>query len=201
MITFWTGIILILLVNATIEKQPFDAEGVKKYSAGLLQPTARVLLLHIVCVLVAFVCLIVPGIIALVFYAFAQTACVLDGKRGMEALKFSRSLCSGRFFPVLYRLIGGPVIIGFIYSIIVALIISIAGVLSGLDPVKLAGASVLPGWLDLLQSFVEIIAIPLLATYMTILYKHLRETREKQSVSVENTETIETTEGGHPPSP
>ncbi|MCX6715262.1 MAG: hypothetical protein NTX72_05635 [Candidatus Uhrbacteria bacterium] len=194
MITFWTGIILILIVNALVEKQPFDAMGLKKYSKTLLQPTARVLLLHILLVLLGFILLIIPGFIAIIWFAFAQTSAVLDGKHGMEALKFSRSLSEGRFFSVLYRLVGGPVLIGFVYSVIVALIISISGAAAGVDPVKIAAQNQLPAWLDLLQSIVEIVAIPLLATYMTLLYKHLRETRgplvKQETVSPETGEKI-----------
>lgn len=200
-ITFWTGIILILLVNAIIEKLPFDAEGVRKYSTGLLKPTARVFVLHILLVFVGFFLLIIPGLIAIVWLAFAQTSAILDNKRGINALIFSRSLSEGRFFRVFYRLIGGPIMIGFVYSLIIALIVSIAGSSVGLNPVELSRASELPAWINLLQSIVTIFAIPLLATYMTILYKHLKETREKQPVPVENTETNEPAEGGHKTTP
>lgn len=190
-ITFWTGIILILIVNALLEKQPFDADGVKKYSATLLQPTARVLILHIALVLAGFVLLIVPGFVALVWFAFAQTAAVLDNKRGMEALTLSRSLCDGRFGRVLYRLVGGPVLIFFVYSIIASLLLSVAGATSGFDPTKITPETQLPAWLNLFQSVIEIFTIPLLATYMTLLYKHLRETSETKSIPVENNETVE----------
>lgn len=188
-ITFWVGIILVLLVNAIIEKHPFDAEGVKKYSASLLQPTARVFLLHLVCVAVGFILLIIPGLIALVWFAFAQTAAILDGKRGMDALKFSRSLSEGRFLRIIYRLVTGPILIGFVYSLIVAFITAIGGSSTGLSSKELATTPELPGWLNLLQSTVAIFVIPLLATYMTLLYKHLKETEGTQNI--EQTEVKE----------
>ena len=183
-ITFWTGIILVLIVNAIVEKHPFDETGVKKYSATLLQPAARILVLHLLFVLLGFILLVIPGFIAIVWFAFAQTSAVLDGKRDMEALKFSRSLSEGRFFSVLYRLIGGPLMIGFVYAILVSLIVSIADGATGVDTKNLATQTSIPAWINLLQSIIGIFAIPLLATYMTLLYKHLRETKETQSEKV-----------------
>jgi hypothetical protein len=46
-----------------------------------------------------------------------------------------------------------------------------------MDAITVTGSSNLPAWLDLLQSMVGIFTIPWLATYMTLLYKHLQETQ------------------------
>lgn len=177
-ITFWVGIIFILMVNAITEKQPFDTVGLKNVSLSLLRPTARVFVLHILIVLLGFILLVIPGFVAIVWLAFAQTSVILDGKRGKEALSFSRNLSKGRFFRVLYRLIGGPILIGFVYFLFVAVLISIVGGFSGFDPTQTTQTFQPPAWVDLLESTIGIFVIPLLATYMTLLYKHLKETRD-----------------------
>ncbi len=74
---------------------------------------------------------------------------------------------------MVYRLVGGPILIGFLYSIVTALLLILSGGLSGSTPSELIQVSVLPAWMIYLQSVVQIFAIPLLATYMTILYKEV----------------------------
>lgn len=194
MITFWVGIIFILIVNALTEKQPFDATGLKNVSLSFLRPTARVFILHILLVLLGFILLVIPGFIAIVWFAFAQTSVILDGKRGKEALSFSRSLSRGRFFRVLSRLIGGPILIGFVYFLFAAVLISIVGGFSGFDPTQTTQTLRPPAWVDLLESALGIFVIPLLATYMTLLYKHLRETQDplaKQETLAENSFVVQ----------
>lgn len=195
-LTFWIGIILILIVNAILEKQPIEAASIKQKSIVLLQPTARVLLLHIILVVIGFVLLIIPGFIALVWFAFAQTAVILDDQRGKQALLFSKSLSEGRFWRVLYSLITGPIIIGFIYSMIVAVIFSIGGSASGFDPTNITPETQIPGWIELFASILEIFAIPWLATYMVMLYKELRGTKDVSPI-----ENDKIPEGEHEASP
>jgi len=203
LITFWVGIIFILMVNALTEKQPFDAIGLKNVSLSFLRPTARVFLLHILLVFLGFILLVIPGFIAIVWFAFAQTSVILDGKRGKDALSFSRGLSKGRFFRVLYRLIGGPILIGFVYFLFVAVLISIVGGFSGFDPTQTTQTLQPPAWVDLLESTLGIFVIPLLATYMTILYKHLKETRDpsakQETVAQDDKDKI--AEDGHETTP
>jgi hypothetical protein len=182
MITFWIGIVFILIVNTLVEKRPFDTTGLKRVSISFLQPTALVFILHILLTFLGFIFLVIPGFVAIVWFAFAQTSVVLDGKRGKEALSFSRSLSQGRFFRVLYRLIGGPILISFVYFLFVAVLISIVGGISGFDPTQTTQSPQSPAWVDLLESTIGIFVIPLLATYMTLLYKHLKETRYVQKI-------------------
>jgi hypothetical protein len=176
-ITFWIGIIFIFIVHAIKEKQPVDLSVLKQKTLAILQPTVNVLLIQFLFVVLGFILLIIPGMIALVWYAFPQTAVILDDKKGMEAMKYSKSLTQGRFFRVAYRLIGGPIFIGIVYSILVAIVLSFASAFSNMDAITVTGSSNLPAWLDLLQSMVGIFTIPWLATYMTLLYKHLQETQ------------------------
>lgn len=172
-ITFWIGIIFTLFVHWVIEKHPFTPEELSGTSAKLLHPSARVFFLYILLVLAGFLLLVLPGFIALVFLAFAQTAVILDGKYGMQAIRFSISLVKGRFLSMVYRLVGGPILIGFLYSVVTALLLILCGSLSGSTPSELIQIAILPAWMIYLQSVVQIFAIPLLATYMTILYKEV----------------------------
>jgi hypothetical protein len=62
-------------------------------------------LLAAVPVAVGTVLLILPGLVLGVWLAFAPYALVYDNRRGAEALKYSRELSRGRFWPVANRLV------------------------------------------------------------------------------------------------
>jgi len=177
-LTFWIGIILILVVNSIIEKQLLDPSALKQKSIALFQPTANAFILQFLFIALGFVLLIIPGLIGLVWYAFTQTCVVLENKKGMQALHESKALSQGRFFRVAYRLIGGPIIIGIIYSIVVSLVLTFSGSLSSIQTMATQSSVSLPAWLDLLQSTVGIFTLPWLATYMVMLYKELQATRD-----------------------
>jgi len=55
-------------------------------------------------ILSGFVLLIIPGFIFAVWMAFYRTVFILEGKRGLDALKRSRELVQGYFWPLVGRL-------------------------------------------------------------------------------------------------
>lgn len=174
-LTFWIGVILVILINAIVEKQTLDLATLKQKSLSFLQPVAHALVIAFVIIFLGTILLIIPGIIAFIWYAFTQISVILEDKRGAEALKFSKALSSGRFFRVFYRVCMGPILIGLLYSIIISLILSFSGAISGFDPISVASAEHVPPWLNLFQSIIEIFGIPWLATYMILLYIDLKQ--------------------------
>lgn len=57
-------------------------------------------------VLVGFIFLVIPGIVFMVWYAFSQYIVINQDVRPIDALKQSKQLVSGYFWPVLGRLVG-----------------------------------------------------------------------------------------------
>ncbi|MBU0545844.1 hypothetical protein KKA13_01145 [Patescibacteria group bacterium] len=49
--------------------------------------------------------LIVPGIIFAGWYMFATNSVILDGKKGVEAMRFSKDMVAGRWFAVVWRML------------------------------------------------------------------------------------------------
>ena len=135
-ISIWLTILFIQLTdlldqNSTeseTTKQKIDLEALQKKSVLLLRPMIRVMARQFLFVIVGFIALIVPGIIMLVWYAFSQTASVIDEKKDMEALAFSKSLGKGRLLSVGYRLIAGPFLVGFIFSIVIIILFSLISI-------------------------------------------------------------------------
>ena len=64
-----------------------------------------ILILQLIAVVVGFVLLVIPGLLALVWLYFAQYALVFDNRRSWPALFHSRDLIRGRFFKVAVRLL------------------------------------------------------------------------------------------------
>lgn len=57
-----------------------------------------------------FLLIIVPGIIFAFWYYFSNLAVILDNKKPIEAMKFSKQLVAGRFGAVLWRLCAPTVV-------------------------------------------------------------------------------------------
>jgi hypothetical protein len=64
-----------------------------------------ILLLQLIAVLVGFVLLVIPGLVAFVWLYFAQYALVFDNRRSWPALFYSRDLMRRRFFKVAVRIV------------------------------------------------------------------------------------------------
>jgi hypothetical protein len=64
-----------------------------------------ILILQLIAVVVGFVLLVIPGLLAMVWLYFAQYALVFDGRHSWPALFYSRDLMRGRFFKVAVRIV------------------------------------------------------------------------------------------------
>lgn len=70
-----------------------------------------VALLVSIIVAIASLFLLIPGIYLAICYSFAAWMCLLEGKKGMDALKASKDLVAGRWLAVFGRLIAFVLII------------------------------------------------------------------------------------------
>lgn len=100
-----------------------------------------------------FICLIIPGIIFLVWFGFAPFVLVNEGIGGFTALLQSKSYVSGRFFPIFFRLVA-IAIIGLVLVII--------------------GSSVSEGFGG---PVVSLLFGPLAASYYFLLYERCKKTK------------------------
>lgn len=93
--------------------QNFKTE-IKEFLPALL-PTAFVIILAGVATIAGLLLFIIPGILLLVWFVFALHAVVIDGQRGINALRVSKNLVAGRWWMVVWRLVV-PVILASIIS-------------------------------------------------------------------------------------
>ena len=101
-----------------------EVSGIEMYreAKGVLKPFAVVSIIVFVKVALWSLLLIIPGIIFSVLYSFAQLAVIIDGKRGNEALVFSKSVVKDNlkeFLLKMFALMGVVILIGIISSFMV----------------------------------------------------------------------------------
>jgi hypothetical protein len=173
-LSIWIGIILVHLATRLEQKKNPETADLTPIATRQVGQVVWVAILSSVFILLGFVALIIPGIILMVWYAFVEIAAILDEKKGMQALRFSHDLVRGKFFPVLGRMLVGPLIVMVIYAIILGVLLSLLGLIVGFNPVTILTTTKLPPWIELITSSADIFVLPLLAIYMTKLYLELK---------------------------
>lgn len=171
----WVGILITLITLDLLAGKAPDTAKLPRAAWLLIWPFAWVSLLQGVVTLGGFLLLIIPGLVFAAWFAYAQQALLVDGKRGLEALSHSRELCRGRFFTVVWNLIAGPGLVAILYllalSAAFALIASTTNV-----PIDMLVGEQPPLWADMIATVSEIFLMPLFYLYWTLSYQELKKT-------------------------
>jgi hypothetical protein len=118
----------------------------------------------------AFLACLVPGIYLYVAWSVAAPVLLLEDRRGWDALKRSRELVRGRFWPTLAVLVLMTILSGIVQAIFL-------GVLTGL--VSVTGNEVARALADAVgQTASSALTTPLSAAVLTVLYFDLRVRKE-----------------------
>jgi hypothetical protein len=167
----WLSIFIIRSLNDFLDNKKTESSHHQQKAWTLILPTILVGLLQIGLALGGLILLIIPGLLFIVWFAFAKFAVILEGKRGMEALYFSKSLIENRLFKSAAYIFTGPIIILIFYSVLMASIIMVA-TNSGALTVEMFFTSEVPLWFILLESLIEIfITTPLILIYSLLVYR------------------------------
>lgn len=138
-----------------------------KLSAPLIVPVIIASLLAGLAILGGLIMLVIPGIIFALWFTFTTYAVIVDNKKTVEALKFSKSLVKGRWWGVFWRLLAPGVVFTvaiFIFQWLVGLPIRIMGG-GGLALTLLSG---------LVQTVVQVFTAPLSIIAASIVYIELK---------------------------
>lgn len=119
------------------------------------------------------VLLVIPAFVFSVWFGFGQLAVVLDGKKGMAALAFSREMVRGQFWAVAWRAIGGPILIVLIYAVALNVVVGGIAAIGNVPPEAFATFPP-PLWADVITTVAEIFLLPFLFIYVTLVYLELR---------------------------
>lgn len=128
------GAIFLLLATIGIIKQvksgwKLSVEETYRIALPYFWPLVWVSLLSGLVVLGGFLLLLVPGVILAVMLSFSRIAVVVDDKRGMDALMWSKELVHGLWWEVFKRLISLGLLLG-VVSILLGIVPYIGSALS-----------------------------------------------------------------------
>lgn len=192
-IGIWILATVIITTVQLSENKTVDSTQTSKKAMLRIQNLLATSLLQVLITLGGLILFVIPGLIFSIWYGLSQTIAVITNKRPVEALAHSKSLVQGRFFPVAWRMMSVPIALGLIYSVLVGSLISIIASTMGLDPIELVKGE-LPIWAEILETSGEIIIIPLILIYGTLLYQDLNANpvvlKSKQNDSLENTKNV-----------
>lgn len=172
-LSVWIALIVIRILNAAARNQPMD---VAIASTNTVFPAfVYASLYQFLAVLFGFILLVIPGLVASVWYAFAPLTAALDGRRGMDALAASRALVKGRFWRVAWRLVAGPIVFTGWYAIFMTILILPIMAATSVSLETLGGNNP-PTWFLILDAVGQLFFLtPLLLAYLVLLYHSLTE--------------------------
>lgn len=174
----WVTIALVRSIHQLSQKTEISPAKISQEATKRLLVLAQTAVLHSLIIVGGLLLLIVPGLVFGVWYAFAQLATILDDKRPVEALSFSRTLTQGRFWQVAWYLVSGPIFLLIVYTVLMAALLLLIATLTGIDPSLLFGDQP-PDWAVLVEAIGEIFLIPLILTYSVLLYQELKKPTAK----------------------
>jgi hypothetical protein len=174
LISLWVVVCLLKLTYGILTEKTVSSQTLSRDSVSRVPFLLATALLQSVIVLGGILLFVVPGFVFWVWYAFAQLSSVLDGSRPVESLTISREMVRGRFFPVLTRLLFGPILISIIYLAAVSTIYTSVSLSIGADPKSLLSDD-LPAWIIALDGITEVIIFPLLLIYCVNLFHDLKK--------------------------
>jgi hypothetical protein len=172
-VALWIVISLIRFTYELAENKSPDLARLSKESVTRIPNLLATAFLQLLIVLGGVLLFVIPGFIFWVWYAFAQMTTVIEGSRPVEALTASRALVRGRFFPVLWRLVCGPIVVCLLYSVALGSLLYAISLGLGFDLISVFSEDP-PVWALAIEGIAEVIIFPLLLVYSVILYRDLK---------------------------
>lgn len=171
----WVGIVVTRITLDVVAGKKPDALSLPREATALIWPFAWASVLQGLVTLGGFLLFIIPGFVFMVWFAYAQQAVVVDGKRGLESLAASRDLSRGRFFTVTWYLFVGPFLVMLAYLLVLGLALALLA--AGTGTTSEIFLEQPPLWMDITASVGEIFLMPLLYIYWTLSYLELKKTK------------------------
>jgi hypothetical protein len=162
---------LVTTIDELHHGRTIDVNSAYKKAFSVAIPYLVVLLLSAIAVLGGSVLLIIPGIIANVYFMFVIFVFLFEGKRGLDALAQSAWYVRGLWLDVFARKIA----IGVIVFVSLVLFMAVAGGLS-----LFAGFGI-PVFSFLIDLFLFMFIVPFTICFSYSVYRNLRSIKEHES--------------------
>jgi hypothetical protein len=106
--------------------------------------------------------LVIPGIVLITWFSLAAYVLVFEGQRGTAALRRSKELVRGNFFPVLFRLLAAAILVAAV-DILIRQVVSLPVTFDGLD--------------FLIGNLIDIFTTPFMVVFGIQIYHDLKRLR------------------------
>ncbi len=177
LLTVWATNAMIVVTFAVIRKKEIKLDVLGRRAWRLVPPVIVVVVLNALIILGGILLLIVPGLVFSIWYGFSGMEVVLHKKRGWQALAASQALVRGRFWPVAWRMVAGPVILLLGYVFIAAILVAIIALFTASPSASLMEQPAF--WQEVIASILDTLTLPLFVIYSTLVYLDLRDSRKE----------------------
>jgi hypothetical protein len=179
----WVSVICTLLAVDLEKKEKSDLKKLQVRAFKQIVPLLLVGILQTLIFLGGFLLLIIPLFFFVVWYSLAQTAVMIDNKRGVEALSYSRKLTRGRYWYTAWGMIGLPAIVGIAVAIFMALLLILFTGSTGQEITSLLTAENEPVWFSVVDAISQMFLIPIMMIYTARFYQHMKHTHADTSLA------------------
>ncbi len=176
LVVFAASIVFAIWVTIALARTIFDCLLAKPTqwketfltSSNLIWPVIIVSFLVTLSVIGGTILFIIPGIIFAVWYSFASYAVIFEGAQGLAAMRASKALVVGRWWPIVWRLAIAATIFGILNYIISFTLTFLIRLLPLPMFIQSASASVF-------TTLTSAIVAPLSASAILILYQSAKQ--------------------------
>lgn len=174
-VSILAGIALIRAVSS-----PESTTLVSAYKFGLenILSYIWIALLTGVTVMVGFMLLVIPGILFLVWFAFVYYILVLEGIKGIDAMKASKAYVKGYWWPIFGRMV-----------LLMVLLVLVSKVLGMLADLIFGGGKPL---IEIIESALGVVLVPFSIAYMYLLYTDIKEIKTDSPRDSDENDAIQT---------
>lgn len=180
LVGIWVNACLVLVAMSRLRKEPLEDREISTRARISMPVLLYLFAFSLFCIIAGTYLLILPGIVAFVWLAFADVAALeKPGANFSQAISRSKKLSEGRFFKVLWRLFAGNFVFGLAYFVLCLIVLGGVLFAAGINPTNLANdvihtGSELPAWISLLLTALSLPFLPYTAIYTVALYDALK---------------------------
>lgn len=118
-VCLWSPLALLYAIKDRDEKIGFRTSFGRSRSKIL--PYLGLTILNAILIMLGFVLFLIPGFIFIVWFEFSTYILVSENLGPVDSLKKSKDYVNGKFFAILFRMLGVGIVIAIIYAIISAI--------------------------------------------------------------------------------
>lgn len=178
--SLWLSVVLVDLSRVYLGKSSAPKKILQASwgMAGRIVDFVLISLLQGIVVIVGLLLFVIPGLIFAVWFSFSRYSVIVDGvSPGSAALRASKTLVAGRFWPILWRWVGSYLYFGSFFVLGTVAILAAIGALLGNAQLGFVVTPAPLWWSDLIVTVISTLFTPLFILIGVILYEDAKRTR------------------------